>query len=221
MLTARTSAAPVLLIDEQFDADLVTNTSSSPHWYDDEASSTSFEQYSFSNPTGSASARGLATTYDHDQSGSTAPIDIPGGLEVNDDTGQVTLTAQFTLPTDIDVTETGSLRFFAAQRNHSTGHDTPTVSLVNLTDARTIHTANVVFVGDRTTWQINTASITWLASDLGDEIALSFYGGGTENNDGLQLVDLTLQSTTLPVPAPAALPAGLLLLLTLCLHRRR
>jgi len=31
MLTARTSAAPVLLIDEQFDADLVTNASSSPH----------------------------------------------------------------------------------------------------------------------------------------------------------------------------------------------
>ena len=49
-----------------------------------------------------ASARGMSSLYDHDNNPDTAKILIPGGLEVNDRSGDVFLTATFTLDSAIN-----------------------------------------------------------------------------------------------------------------------
>lgn len=210
------AATDLLLVDEPFDGPLETSTAVSPHWLD--STGGGFEIY----PAAGATQRGLSTTYDHDASGATPQVTIPGAIEVNDSAGGVTLTAVFTLPTDVDVAEQAVLRFFAAYRGYNAAFPIPNVSLINVTDSRTALAAtNVLFNSNKGVWQINVRQITLLASDLGDSFQLRFYGGGSDNNNGLELTDVTFAVATVVLPAPASAPAGLLLLAGLGLSRRR
>ncbi|QNN21075.1 hypothetical protein HED60_01915 [Planctomycetales bacterium ZRK34] len=210
------AATDLLLVDEPFDGPLETSTSVSPHWFD--TTGGGFEVY----PSGGASQRVLSTTYDHDANGSTPQVTIPGAIEVNDSAGTVTLTAEFTLPNNVDTEQTGLLKFFAAYRGYNAIFPNPTVSLTNVTDSRTVLAAsNVIFNADKGIWQINTRQISLLAGDLGDTFRLNFYGGGSDNNNGLELTDVTFAVATVVVPTPAAATMGLLLLAGFGLGRRR
>jgi hypothetical protein len=210
------AATDLLLIDDLFDGPLETSAAVSPHWFD--STGGAFEVY----PAGGATQRGLSTTYDHDANGSTPQVTIPGAIEVNDSAGGVTLTAAFTLPNSVDTTEQATLRFFAAYRGYNASFPIPNVSLVNVTDNRiALAASNVVFNANKGVWQANTRLISLLASDLGDSFQIRFYGGGSDNNNGLELTDVSFAVATVAIPTPAALPAGALLAAGLSLRRRR
>ncbi|MBI1370580.1 MAG: hypothetical protein GC162_18235 [Planctomycetes bacterium] len=203
-----------VLIDELFNgSSLPTSTGVSPHWFD--TTGGTFELYNSSG----AGARSVSSTYDHDNDAATTAINIRGGIEVNDSAGQVTLTAELTLPNSFDVTQAGLLDFFASYRLPGSGQATPTVKIVNITDNRTILAAtNITFNGTASVWQYNSFNPLFLASDFGDTIQVQFFGGGSNGANGLELSDVVF---AVAAPTPAALPGGLALIGLVTMRRRK
>jgi hypothetical protein len=58
----------------------------------------------------------MSGTYDHDNDPSTTNIAIPGAIEVNDDSGNVLLTATFSVDSRIETNQIGTLSFFGGVR---------------------------------------------------------------------------------------------------------
>lgn len=165
--------------------------------------------------TAGASARGLSTTYNHDQNGGTPNIDIPGGFEVMSgftssgfpDTVRVGI--QVVLPTTLDPSASGLLTFFTENRiSGSLGGNTPLYSIFNTTDNREITplTAPNQPTGN---WNFQSANVAFIADDAGDTIELRFqdsitFGGGGGAR-GLEVADVNFSVTTIPEPSSTAL----------------
>lgn len=156
--------------------------------------------------TGGASARGLTTTYDHDQNSGTANINIPGGFEVMStftsdgfpDTIQVAV--QVTLPANLDYDAAGLLTFFTENRIASGfGGNTPRYAIYNVTDARDITplTSPNQPTGD---WNFQSVPVNFIAADAGDVIEIRFResitSGGNGGARGLQIADVSFAVAT-------------------------
>ena len=158
--------------------------------------------------TGSAgaTARGLTTTYNHDQNADTPNITIPGGFEVMSafssdgfpDTIQVAV--RVVLPASLDADANGLLTFFTENRiSGSSGGNAPRYSIFNITDNRAIiaPAAPAQPTGD---WNFQSIPVDFIAADAGDTIEIRFHesitsgsGGGAR---GLQVADVTFSVPT-------------------------
>jgi hypothetical protein len=186
------STVPVMtLFEEDFSGGLAAKTN--PTWTDDDNSPTDFELYG----PGGAGVRDMDTAYDHDQNPNTPDIDIPGAIEVNDDGGDVTLTATLTVP-DLNGLFFGKLTFFAGVRN--TG--SPTIEVYNVTDDRVVlETADITINDNDNIWQFNSFSPVFQSSDIGDTLEVRWFAGaGTSSAEGLQLADVTFMVSDTPDP---------------------
>lgn len=193
-ITSFSSAATVLLISENFADGVAGPTPAAGSW----VGSSGLEIVA---GTGFATARALATTYDHDNNGGTANINIPGGLEVNNSTVS-TLTITVTMPVDIDSSTNGVLNFWAAVRaNNATG---AAVRIRNVTDNIDVVAATTpTFSSTNTNWQSNSFSFAQSASYAGDTFQVIFNGGGSNGANGLELTDISFAVQTIPEPATA------------------
>jgi hypothetical protein len=161
----------------------------------------------------------MNSTYDHDQNGGTANITIPGGIEVNDDSGAATLTATILL-SDRLIAGSDLLTFFAGTRS-ATG-PAPTITITNMTDATTILAATTVTINaNDNIWEFNSHSGLFTAADAGDTIKIDWFGGGTNSANGLELADIELTVETVPVPEPVSAGLCVLAMGSLMLRRRR
>ena len=119
--------ADVVIIDEDF-ADFGTSQTYSGGvtvtWSDNDGSPAAFERYDTpSDP------RNVDDDYDHDDNAGTPQVDLAGGLEVNDDGGNMTLVGSFTLPGSVDENYTLDLDFGADPR---AGFKSATVQIYNV-----------------------------------------------------------------------------------------
>jgi hypothetical protein len=191
------TAAPVTLIDETFADGNVGPTPAAGNW----VNSTNIEVGA---GTGFATARAVATTYDHDNNAATAAINIPGGLEING-SAVSTLTITVTMPATIDPAPNNlaALEFWAAVRaNNATG---ATYSVVNVTDGVTVVPATTpLFATVNTDWRYNSAVFPLLPTYAGDTFNVVFNGGGTNGANGLELTDMSLVAN---VPEPTGVAA--------------
>ncbi|WP_028868766.1 PEP-CTERM sorting domain-containing protein [Psychromonas arctica] len=170
-------------------------------WAD--SSGIGFEVYQ----SGSASPRGMSGTYDHDNDPTTAQIKIPGAIEVNDNAGNVTLTATFTLDSAITANQEGLLTFFGGARQSSDG---ASVEVFNVTQNTTL---SGVLESVLTTkeWTFNSFAFNTTAAAAGDEIQVRWFGGGSNSANGQEVALVNLSVVDVPAPATAAILAlGLL-----------
>lgn len=170
-------------------------------WAD--SSGIGFEVYQ----SGSASPRGMSGTYDHDNDPTTAQIKIPGAIEVNDNAGNVTLTATFTLDSAITANQEGLLTFFGGARQSSDG---ASVEVFNVTQNTTL---SGVLESVLTTkeWTFNSFAFNTTAAAAGDEIQVRWIGGGSNSANGQEVALVNLSVVDVPAPATAAILAlGLL-----------
>src|SRR3954469_17628632 len=117
-LTAATAtAAPVNLIRDDFSDGAVGPTPAAANWVNSSGAPEVAAGIGF------AVARGLSTTYDHDNNGATANINIPGGLEVNvSAVSTQTITVAMPFSFDAPPNNFALLTFWAAVRaNNATG----------------------------------------------------------------------------------------------------
>ena len=158
-----------------------------------------FEVYTFA----SAGPRGMSGTYDHDNDASTAQVNIPGAIEVNDDIGNETLTASFTLDSVIEVGQEAVLSFFAGARNNAIG---ATVEILNLTQDTSL---SGLFEPTATTieWTFNSFSFDSAAASIGDVLQITWLGGGTSSATGLEVADVNFSVVDVPAPATTAILA--------------
>jgi len=191
LISGTAGGATIALIDEDFSGGSgALQASVSPVWADSDASA-SFEVYN----SGGAGARGMSGNYDHDNNGGTPNIAIPGGIEVNDDAGNVLLTATLTLPGAFNP-GSGLMTFWAGSRGGVGGQ---TIEILNVTDATTILPA--FNPSTASSWAYNSVPVPVAASDLGDQIEVRFQGNGN-GGQGLQLADLDFTVTTGSTPPP-------------------
>lgn len=208
LLASQASALTLTLIDEDFSGGSgALQSSTNPVWSDDDASA-SFEVYN----SGGAGPRGMQSTYDHDNNLGTPNINIPGGIEVNDDAGPITLTASLLLD---EVGGMGDLSFFAGRRG--SGGVAPTLSIFNVTTATDI-LLNEAILTNGNVWTFNEYSFDLLGAQAGDTLEVRFFGGGNNSASGLQLTDVLLTSD---VPEPATAVLGLFGLAALARRRRQ
>ena len=246
LLISSQASAALTLVDENFV--LGTNNNATLTWTSTAAGPSNGQQWIWSSPdasnvpnatevwvgTGGATARGLSTTYNHDQNGGTANINIPGGIEIMSNVADAfgslpdTLRAavRFVLPANTSTTgsDNGDLSFFIANRIGSGfGGQGPLVELFNVTDNRSIlaPTSLAPFTEGNTNWTFKFFNLDFIAADLGDTLELRFQetisSGGSAGARGLQVADITLSVDVIPEPASAALLA----LGGLALMRRR
>ena len=205
LATVSPGAAPIVLIDEEFtdganptNNDIVTWTDSDPD--------TNFETYE----ADKADEREMSNTYDDDQDASTPEVPIPGGLEVNVNTGNsihigvMTLTATLKLPDDLGNNHVGRMTLFAGRRQPDQGVP-GTMRIINVTRDITYFPAtqlSVVTSGDPLyPWVFNEFDgIDLSGASGGDEVKVIWYGGGTNGGDGLQLADIHFEL----IPEPGA-----------------
>lgn len=183
----------IVLIDETFNP-ATFPPAPPPTWT---SSVGPFETY---NQTG-ANVRDMANTYDHDNNIGTAQILIPGGIEVNDNGSNVTVTATVTLPNNAS---SGLLTFWAGSRGDVAGQQ---ISIFDITDSTMIlapTNVNINTVGNPNQWQFNSFTIPFTAANWGDTIAVRFIGNGN-GAQGLQLTDLDFTVGLIPEPASIAL----------------
>ena len=176
--------------------------------------------------TGGATARGLATTYDHDQDGGTAAVNIPGGLEVMSSApsittapGQIFVAAlRLSLPADLDPSIEGTASFFGANRiSSSLGGRQPRFSIYNVTEARDILAEQILtYPLGSAQWNYQSFQIPFVADDAGDLIELRFKDQSESGARGLEVADVDFSVSVVPEPSTA-----LLLLLGLPFLRRR
>jgi hypothetical protein len=203
-------AAPTTLIDDDFSDGAVGPIPAAANWVNSSGPA------EVGAGTGFATARALATTYDHDNNAGTANINIPGGLEVNV-SAVSTQTITVTMPVSFDAAPSNlaNLSFWAAVRaNNATG---ASVSIVDTTDAVTVLPATTpTFAATNTNWQFNSFTFPLLGSYAGDNFNVVFNGGGSNGVNGLELTDITF---AVNVPEPMGL--GFVALSALVLGRRR
>lgn len=158
---------------------------------------TSFERYS----SGGAAVRDMNSTYDHDNDGGTAEINIPGALEVNANSGNRRVRALFDLPANTDHTQNATLTFYAGLRNGD-GGTSATVRVRNITDSRNLLVNTVVTTNSNDNiWEFNLHSLDIRPSDIGDRLQIRFIGGGTTSANGLELTGVRFSVTTAPEPS--------------------
>jgi len=191
-----------LIFSEDFSggsSSLVNSTDAS--WID--TSGQGFEVY---NANG-ANARSMSKTYDHDNDASTAEIKIPGGIEVNDDLGNETLSVTFTLDSIVDAGQEFLLTFFAGERGNASG---ATVEVYNVT--QDISLSGILEpVLDASEWIFNSFSFDAATTTSGDDIQISWTGGGKNSAISQEVADVNLSIVNVPAPATAAIFAlGLL-----------
>jgi len=209
---ASASAAVINLIKEDFSDGAVGPTPAAANWVNSSGAA------EVAAGTGFATARAVATTYDHDNNAATANINITGGLEVNV-SAVSTQTITVTMPASFDAAPNNQavLIFWAAVRaNNATG---ASVSIVDTTDAVTVLPATTpTFAATNTNWQFNSFQFPLLASYAGDSFNVVYNGGGSNGANGLELTDITF-AVNVPEPtslsllglaASACLPAGAL-----------
>lgn len=218
------TAATATLVNEDFTAGTAAGTT----WTSEATGVSSGQQWTFTGldgttatmtemwtGTGGASARGLATTYDHDQNAATANIDIPGGFEVMSGftsdglPDSIRVGVQVVLPNTLDASASGLLTFLTENRiAGSLGGNTPLYSIFNLTDNREI---TPLTAPDQPTaaWNFQSVNVALLGSDAGDTIELRFQESITEGASGgargLQVADVNFSVSTIPEPSSTAL----------------
>ena len=155
----------------------------------------------------SASPRGMSGTYDHDNDATTAEINIPGAIEVNDDQGNVTLTATFTLDSAITADQEGLLTFFGGARKSADG---ASVEVFNVTQNTTL-SGVLESVLTTNEWTFNSFSFNTTAAAAGDELQVRWIGGGTSSANGQEVALVNFSVVDVPAPATSAILAlGLL-----------
>ncbi|MEG3754135.1 PEP-CTERM sorting domain-containing protein [Psychromonas arctica] len=162
-----------------------------------------FEVYSVNG----AKVRSMSKTYDHDNDASTAEIKIPGGIEVNDDLGNETLSVTFTLDSIVDAGQEFLLTFFAGERGNASG---ATVEVYNVTQDISLSgiLEPVLGAGE---WIFNSFSFDAATTTSGDDIQISWTGGGKNSAISQEVADVNLSIVDVPAPATAAIFAlGLL-----------
>lgn len=163
---------------------------------------------------------GLTTTYDHDNDAGTAEVNVPGFLEVNgwDGSqlpGSLIVTAAFP-SVGFEAGAPATLTFWAAARESVTGG---TVQFWNATDNVQISDElSVDYADTATSWQFNSFSFTQAVDLAGKDIQVIFRPGTSDGAAGLELTDITLDSTD-AIPEPASI--GLLGIAGLAVLRRR
>jgi len=174
----------VTLIDEEFPGGRAPVNTAHVSWSD--STGGGYETYN----SGGAGVRDMNSVYDHDQDGGTADVTIPGGIELNDTAGPVTLTATVTMPTEFNP-GSGVLTFHAGERR-GTGTD-PTLTVVNTTDGTTVlPVGSIAINANDNIWEYTAHTGFFSASDAGDTVEVRWFGGGSGGADGLQLCDIEL-----------------------------
>ena len=162
-----------------------------------------FEVY----PTGGAAARGMSGMFDHDNNPSTAEVVLPGGLEVNDTSGDVLLTATFSLGSTINANQLGSLSFFGGVRGgNAIG---ATIEIFNLTEDISLTGVLVPTLGSFN-WIYNEFNFSSTAASIGDQIQFRWEGGGTNSADGQEMALISFSiiddpAAVVSVPEPYTL----------------
>lgn len=192
--TATATPSTLTLIREKFDtgnAGLQAETI--VVWNDNDSSPGSFEVYT----TSGAGARGMSSTYDADNNAGTPQVNIPGGIEVNDASSNVTLTATFTLPALAggDAYTGGQLTFWGGLRGTPTGNQTIDIFDMTASTALTgVFTPSLAGGSTPRNWTWNTMPVAFTSTNAGHSIQVRFHGSGS-NAEGLELADITLTAT--------------------------
>ncbi|MBL4822925.1 MAG: hypothetical protein JKX90_05295 [Colwellia sp.] len=176
-----------------------------------------FEVYT----TGGAAARGMSGMYDHDNNPATAEVVLPGGLEVNDNSGDVFLTATFSLDSTINANQLGSLSFFGGMRSgNAIG---ATIEIFNLTENISLTGVLAPTLGSFN-WVYNEFNFSSTAASIGDQIQFRWEGGGTNSANGQEVALVSFSiidapSVSVSVPEPFILAIFSIGIIGLALHR--
>ncbi|MGB1261878.1 MAG: PEP-CTERM sorting domain-containing protein [Cognaticolwellia sp.] len=193
------SANATLIFSEDFTGgDAALLNSPIVTWSDSDGGG--FEVYN----TGGAGARGMSGMFDHDNDPSTPQIVLPGALEVNDDSGNVSLTATFNLDTAINANQMGFLSFFGGVRGgNAVG---ASVEIFNLTQNASISGLLTPTLGAYD-WAYNEFSFASTAANVGDQIQFRWQGGGTNSANGQEvaLVSFSIVDGAAVVPEPSTI----------------
>ncbi|MFT5760851.1 MAG: hypothetical protein ACI9LM_005638 [Alteromonadaceae bacterium] len=150
----------------------------------------------------SASPRGMSGMYDHDNDASTANIAIPGAIEVNDDSGNVLLTATFSLDSSIKTNQMGTLSFFGGVRGgNATG---ASVEIFNLTKSTSLSGILTPTLGAKN-WVYNEISFASTAASIGDDIQIRWKGGGSNSANGQEVALVSFSTVDVPEPSTLAI----------------
>jgi hypothetical protein len=150
----------------------------------------------------SSGPRGMIGTYDHDNNPNTPNISLPGALEVNDDSGNVLLTATFTLDSIIASNQTGVLSFFGGVRGGNANG--ASVEIFNLTENTSISGLLSPNLGARN-WVYNEFRFASPAANIGDQIQFRWQGGGTNSANGQEVALVSFSIVDVPEPSALAL----------------
>lgn len=183
--TPTATATAVTLIAEPFVA-VALDANPDVTWSDD--SGGGFELYD----AAGAGARGMKGTYDADDDPNTAQVNLLGGLEVNDSTGNVLLTARFTLPAAPagTVWSGGTMTLWAGNRGSPAGNQT--IEVFDLTAGTTVTGVIDPTLPTGTApreWIYNQIPVPFSNANAGHTIEVRFQGAGT-SAEGLELTDL-------------------------------
>lgn len=192
-----TNANATLIFAEDFSGgSRALEESETVNWADSDGGG--FEVYG----TRSASPRGMSGLYDHDNDASTANIGIPGAIEVNDDRGNVLLTATFSLDSSINDHQTGILSFLGGVRGkNSTG---ASVEIFNLTKSTSLSGILKPTLGGGN-WIYNEISFASTAASVGDDIQIRWTGGGTNSANGQEVALVSFSTVDVPEPSTFAI----------------
>jgi hypothetical protein len=155
-----------------------------------------------------ASYRSMSSMYDHDHDPSTANIAIPGAIEVNDDSGNVLLTATFNLGSNISTNQMSTLSFFGGVRGgNSIG---ASVEIFNLTRNISLSGIFTPTLGTGN-WVYNEFNFASMAASVSDDIQIRWNGGGSNSANGQEVALVSYSTVDVPEPSTFAIFAlGLL-----------
>jgi hypothetical protein len=151
--------------------------------------------------TTSSRPRGMSGKYDHDNDPSTPNIPILGAIEVNDDIGDVLLTATFSLDTSLHIDQMATLSFFGGVRGgNSVG---ASVEIYNLTQDKSLSGILNPTLGAGN-WVYNEFNFTPIASSVGDDIQIRWLGGGTNSANGQEVALVSFSAVDVSEPSTLA-----------------
>jgi hypothetical protein len=149
-----------------------------------------------------ASRRSMSGMYDHDHDPSTANIGIPGAIEINDDSGDVLLTATFSLDSSIINNQMGILSFFGGVRGgNSIG---ASVEIFNLTQSISLSGILTPTLGARN-WVYNEFNFASTAASVSDDIQIRWKGGGSNSANGQEVALVSFSIVDVPEPSTLAI----------------
>lgn len=192
-----TNANATIIFSEDFSGGSSSLTSSSSvTWADSDGGG--FEVYG----TSSAGPRGMSGMYDHDNDLGTANIAIPGAIEVNDDSGNVLLTATFSLDSTIYTNQMGILSYFGGVRGgNSTG---ASVEVFNLTQNTSLSGILTPTLGTGN-WVYNEFFFEFTAASIGEDLQIRWIGGGSNSANGQEVALVSLSTVKVPEPSILAI----------------